>query len=81
MWFTNEKKCIIMVKSIKILLRGGIILIMKKYEMKWQPGDYSMGIQTEIIHANSLEEATMMIKAKAKMLGKSINWIGKRQIL
>lgn len=55
---------------------------MHTYEMKWKP-DSVLGIsmQTEIIQANSLEEASKIIEAKAKAMGyKSIDWYGKRQI-
>ncbi len=38
-------------------------------------------MQTDIVNANSLEEATMMIDAKEKMLGTTgIDWFGKREI-
>lgn len=54
---------------------------MKTYEIHWQPGDCSMAMQIEIIHANSLEEATKMVEAKARMLGvKSIGWYTKKEI-
>ena len=52
----------------------------KIYEMRWRPSDYSMAMQVDIIQANSLEEATKIVEAKAKMLGVSIDWYGKREI-
>ena len=52
----------------------------KTYEMRWRPSDYSMAMQVDIIQANSLEEATRIVEAKAKMLGVSIDWYGKREI-
>ena len=37
--------------------------------------------RTDIVKANSMEEATKMIEAQAKMLGASgVDWIGKRQL-
>lgn len=56
---------------------------MNTYEMKWKPAgiSWNYGMKTDIIKANSLEEATRMIEAQAKMLGAtSIDWFGKRQI-
>ena len=53
---------------------------MKQFEMRYQVSDYSMTPQIEIIQANSLQEATIIIESKVKMLGKGINWLGKRQI-
>ena len=56
---------------------------MKTYEMKWKPAGISWnhGMRTDIIKANSLEEATKMIEGQAKMLGaSSVEWYGKRQI-
>lgn len=56
---------------------------MNTYEMKWKPAGicWNHGMKTDIIKANSLEEATKMIEAQAKMLGAtSVDWFGKRQI-
>ena len=56
---------------------------MNKYEMKWLPSgiDWNHGMRTDIVEANSLEEATKMIEAQAKALGaKSVGWFGKRQL-
>lgn len=54
---------------------------MKKYEMKWKPNVNGFQMHTEIVEANSLEEATRIVEAKARALGAtSINWLGKREI-
>ena len=56
---------------------------MNTYEMKWCAAGTSDSYRarTDIIKANSLEEATKMIEAQAKMLGASgVDWIGKKQI-
>ena len=53
---------------------------MKLFEMRYQVSDYSMTPQKEVIQANTLAEAAMIIESKVKMLGKGINWLGKRQI-
>lgn len=56
---------------------------MKTYEMKWKPAGivWNYGMRTDIIKANSLEEASKMIESQAKMLGaSSVEWYGKRQI-
>ena len=54
---------------------------MKTYEIKWKPNVNNFSMQTDIVNANSLEEATKMIEGKAKMLGAtSIDWFGKREI-
>lgn len=56
---------------------------MKTYEIKWMPGgiNWNYGLRTDIVQANSLEEATKMIEAQAKALGASyVNWSGKREI-
>ena len=53
---------------------------MKLFEMRYQVSDYSMTPQREIIQANTLAEATLIIECKVKMLGKGILWLGKRQI-
>lgn len=56
-------------------------ITMKTYEMKWKPNINNFSMQIDIVNANSLEEATMIIEAKAKMLGAtSIDWFGKREI-
>lgn len=55
---------------------------MNTYEIKWKP-ETTLGIsmKTEIINANSMEEAVKMVEAKAKSMGaKNIDWYGKRQI-
>ena len=51
--------------------------------MKWKPAGivWNYGMRTDIIQANSLEEATKIIEAQAKALGApSIDWFGKRQL-
>ena len=56
---------------------------MNTYEMKWKPAGivWNYGMRTDIIKANSLEEATKMIEAQAKTLGATVvDWFGKRQI-
>lgn len=56
---------------------------MKTYEMKWKPAGivWNSGMRTDIVQANSLEEATNMIEAQAKALGaSSVDWFGKRQL-
>ena len=56
---------------------------MNTYEMKWCAAGTSDSYRarTDIVKANSLEEATKMIEAQAKMLGASgVDWIGKKQI-
>ena len=56
---------------------------MNTYEMKWTPAgiSWNYGMRTDIIKANSLEEATKMIEAQAKMLGATgVGWYGQRQI-
>ena len=56
---------------------------MKTYEMKWKPAGivWNSGMRTDIVQANSLEEATNMIEAQAKALGAtSVEWFGKRQL-
>lgn len=54
---------------------------MKTYEMKWKPNINNFSMQIDIVNANSLEKATMIIEAKAKILGAtSIDWFGKREI-
>ena len=53
---------------------------MKIFEMRYQVADYSMGVQKEIVSANTLAEATLIIECKVKMLGKVVNWLGKREI-
>ena len=56
---------------------------MNTYEMKWKPAGivWNFGMRTDIIKANSLEEARKMIEAQAKTLGAtSIDWFGTRQI-
>ena len=56
-------------------------MFIKTYEMRWRPGDCSMGMQVDIIQANSMEEATRIVESKAKALGvKNIGWYGKREI-
>ena len=56
---------------------------MKTYEMKWKPAGivWNSGMRTDIVQANSLEEATNMIEAQARALGaSSVDWFGKRQL-
>ncbi len=56
---------------------------MNTYEMKWKPAgiSWNYGVKTDIIKANSLEEAKKMIEAQAKMLGaSSVEWYGQHQI-
>lgn len=56
---------------------------MNTYEMKWKPAgiSWNYGMRTDIIQANSLEEATKIIEAQAKALGaSSVDWFGKRQL-
>ena len=54
---------------------------MKKYEIQWKPNVGNFTIQTEIVQANSLTEATRIIEAKAKALGATSIWWGtKREI-
>ena len=56
---------------------------MNAYEIKWKPAGiaWNYGMKSDIINANSLEEATKMVEAQAKMLGAtSVDWFGKRQI-
>ena len=54
---------------------------MKKYEIQWKPNVENFTVQTEIVQANSLTEATRIIEAKAKALGATSIWWGtKREI-
>ena len=56
---------------------------MNTYEMKWKPAGigWNYGMRTDIVQANSLEEATKIIEAQAMVLGaSSIDWFGKRQL-
>ena len=54
---------------------------MKQFEMKWKPNVPNFSMQTDIFEANSIEEATKIVEAKAKALGAtSIGWFGKREI-
>ena len=56
---------------------------MKTFEIKWMPGgiSWNYGLRTDIVQANSMEEALKMIEAQAKVLGASyVNWSGKREI-
>ncbi len=53
---------------------------MKTFEMKWKPAGivWNSGMRTDIVKANSLEEATNMIEAQARALVASIvDWFGK----
>lgn len=56
---------------------------MNTYEIKWKPAGiaWNYGMKTDIFQANSLEEASKMVEAQAKMLGAtSVDWFGKKQI-
>ncbi len=56
---------------------------MKTYEMKWCAAGTpdSFRSRTDIVKANSLEEATNMIEAQARMLGATgVDWISKKEI-
>ena len=56
---------------------------MNTYEMKWMPAgiNWNYGMRTDIIKANSLEEASKMIEAQAKALGGTgVSWGSKKQI-
>lgn len=49
---------------------------MKKYKIQWKPNISNFTVQTDIVEANSLTEATRMIEARAKALGATSVWWG-----